>query len=123
MVGARVAQPRRAVELTLAVHVFRYLLHIRVVQLLERGGLADRLSVGGADVGVWIGSREIAERVLECRGQRCDIEGRSSHRWLGKRACDLMISLVCPVCSSSDTPACSSLCSIRRCLDYNVLRA
>ena len=83
MVGARVAQPRRAIEVRLAVDVFRYLC-VRVVQglLLGRAVLVDRLSVRGAGVGVGIRRRrKVAERVLECSGQRRDVEGRISHRW------------------------------------------
>ena len=83
MVGARVAQPRRAIELRLAVDVFRYLC-VRAVHrlLLRRAVLVYRLSIRGAGVVVGIRRRrKIAERVLECPRQWRDVERRISHRW------------------------------------------
>ena len=76
MVGARVAQPRCAIEVCLAVNVFGHL-SVRIVQrlLLWRAVLVYRLSVSGARVRVGIRRRcKVAERVLECSGQRRDVE-------------------------------------------------
>ena len=82
MVGARVAQPRRAIELRLAVDVFRYLCVRGVHRLLRRAVLVYRLSIRGAGVGVGIRRRrKVAERVLECPRQWRDVERRISHRW------------------------------------------
>ena len=70
--------------------------------MLLRIGLSDGLSVSCADVGVRIGRREVAKRILErLVWYRRDIEGGSAHRWLRERANDLMISLVSPGVSTA----------------------
>ena len=101
VVGARVTQPRRPIELRLAtvrildlVVVFALIVVGGGVQLGARGrhlGLID----GGrcVDKRVGVRRREVAERVLERRGDRRDVEGGGAHRGFGQCA-DYLIRLV-----------------------------
>ena len=98
VVGTRFSQPRRSIELRLATArvpdlVVLALIVGRCVQLGARGHLGLIYSVRCVDKRVGVRRREVAERVLERRGDRRDVEGRGAHRRFGERA-DYLIRLV-----------------------------